>query len=209
MVADEIDGPHLGGGSLGDLKDNVDAVVVEIDDLGLDLSGIEALAPVDSLDALHVCLNARASINGTRFELDLRGEYVVLDLPVSLKGNLADDRVLDHNHDDGGALPTDAHVLEKARGEQGLEGLVDLGGIVVVAGRKAQIGADGLRLDAAIAFHDDRLDDSALGGCRQVPKTHAETQRKRDATHHEEDREQSSFQRPPHHYWCIPLKPTP
>ena len=92
-VADEIDGPDLGGRALVDLEHHVDAVVVEIDDLGIDLGGIEALAPVEVEDALDVGLHAGARIDRAGLELNLRSQRVVLDLPIPLERDAGDDRV--------------------------------------------------------------------------------------------------------------------
>ena len=81
-------------------------------------------------------------------------------------------------------------------------------GIVGVARGEGEIGADRLGLDALVALDADVLDD-ALGMRGQVAKTHAETQRERDATQHKEGREQPSGERPPHHSGVFPSKPIP
>src|SRR3990170_3440672 len=41
---------------------------------------------------------------------------------------------------------------------------------------------------------------------RKLAKAGAEAQRERDGAQHKEGRKQPSGQRPPHHYWCLPLK---
>ncbi len=158
----KVDGPHLGGGALGDLEHHVDAVGVEVDDLGIDPGTIEALAPVDVEDALDVRLHPRAGIDGARLELHLRDERLVFDLPIAFKGNAAHDRVLDDDDDNSAAVAADADILEQAGGEQDLQRFVDLGGIVTVAGRKGEVSADRLRLDALVAFDTNGLDRGAL-----------------------------------------------
>src|SRR5665809_12887 len=95
-----------------------------------------------------------------------------------------------------------AHVLEKTGGEQGLEGFVEQGRVVGVAGGETQVGADGLGLDPPIALDTDGLD--GLGFRRKIAKARAKAQRERDATQHQEGCEQPSSQRPPHHFWCLP-----
>ena len=106
------------------------------------------------------------------------------------------------------AFTPDAHVLEQAGGEQRLQQFVDLGRIVSVAGGEGKIRADRLRLDALVAFDPDGLDD-ALGMRGKIAKARAKTQRERDGTQHKEGREQPSGQRPPHHFWCLPLEADP
>ena len=208
-VADKIDGPHLGGGPFRDLEHHVDAVGIEVDDLGIDLCAVEALAPVDVEDALNVGLHARAGIDGARLELHLRGEGFVVDLPVAFKGDVAHDRVFDDDNDDGAPLPPDTNVLEQAGGKQDLQRFVDLGGIVAVARRKSEVRADRLRLYPLVAFDTDGLDGGALSERGKLAKARAHTQRERDATQHKEGCEQPSGERPPHHYWCLPLKADP
>ena len=133
MIADEIDGADLGGGPFRDLEDHVDAVVVEINDLGVHLGCVHALAAVEGQNALDVSLHTRARINSARLELDFGCQSVVLDLLVPLKGHAAHDGILHHDDDDGRPLPPDADILKQAGGEQGLQGLVDFGGVVGVA----------------------------------------------------------------------------
>ena len=56
MVADEVDAFDLGGAALVDLEHEVHAILLELDDLGLDGGREAALAAVDVEDALHVGL---------------------------------------------------------------------------------------------------------------------------------------------------------
>ena len=86
-----------------------------------------------------------------RLELHLVAQRLGVDLAVALEGDLVDDRVLDDGDDDVGALAVDAHVGEQAGGEQRLDRVVDLAGVVGVADGELQIGANRLGLDAPIA----------------------------------------------------------
>jgi hypothetical protein len=74
---------------------------------------------------------------------------------VAFEGDAIDDRVFDHGHDQPAARLVDAHVLEQAGGVERLERLVDLVAVEPLARIEPEIGADGLRLDAAVAFDDD------------------------------------------------------
>jgi len=59
---------------------------------------------------------------------------------------------------DGGAAPLDAYVGEDPGGKQRLDGLVDLRRVVGAALGELQAGADGLRLDGAVAGDLDGRD---------------------------------------------------
>ena len=104
LVANEIDGLDLGGRSLIDLEHDVDAVVVEIDDLGIDGGGVIALPAIDIEDALDVGLDASARIDRAGLELNLGCERVVLDLAIPFERDAGDDRVFLNDDDDGRAL---------------------------------------------------------------------------------------------------------
>ena len=88
--------------------------------------------------------------------LHLVGELIVLELLVALERDAVDDRVFHHGDDQPAAGLVDPHVLEQAGGVQRLERLVDLVAVEPLAGIEPEIGADGIGLDAAIAFDDDR-----------------------------------------------------
>ena len=210
-VADEIDGANLGGRALIDLEHDVDAVVLEIDDFRIDLRRVEALAAVDVENALHVRLHARARVDGAGLELDFGGQRVVLDLPVAFEGDPGDDRVLDHDDDDRAAFAPDANILEQAGGKQGFQGFVDSREVVRIADIESEIGADGFRLDALVAFDADGADISrrlGMGGKLSQARAHAD--RQHDRTCCEQDCAQPSSQpRPPHHHWCRPLNTDP
>ena len=71
-----------------------------------------------------------------------------------------------------GAVAIDAHVGEQAGGEQGLDGLVDFARVVGVADVEPQIGANRLRLDAAVAGHANVADGAALRFTRECGHQH-------------------------------------
>ena len=98
---------------------------------------------------------ARAGVDGAGLELDFGDQRVVLDLLVAFEGDPGDDRVLDHDDDDRAALAPDANILEQAGGKQGFQGFVDPRQIVRIADVESEIGTDGFRLDALIAFDAD------------------------------------------------------
>ena len=129
--------------------------------LGSTDGGKPALAAVDVEDALHVRLRAGAREHGARLELHLGAQRVLVDLAIALEGHLVDDRVLDHGDEHARALAVDAHVGEQAGGEQRLDGLVDLAGIVGVADVELEIGAHRLGLDAPVARDLDLADHAA------------------------------------------------
>ena len=93
LVADDVDRPDLREVALVDLEDDIDAVLVELDDLGLDAGGEAALTTVKLKDAVDVRANGGAREDLTRRELDFRRDLVVLEALVALKNDAVDDRV--------------------------------------------------------------------------------------------------------------------
>ena len=72
LVADDVDRPDLGQVAFVDFEHDVDAVLVELDDLGLDARGEAALAAIKLEDPVDVGARGRAGEDLARRELDLR-----------------------------------------------------------------------------------------------------------------------------------------
>ena len=155
----------LVAGALVDLEHEVHAVLLELDDLGIDGCRVTALALVDVEDALDVRLHAGAREHRARLQLHLVAQGIGIDLAVTLERDLVDHRILDDGDHHIGAAAVDAHVGEEAGGKQRLDGAVDLARIVGVARRELEVGADGLRLDAPVAVHIDRPDRVRRSRC--------------------------------------------
>src|SRR5205814_10243368 len=60
LVADEADALHARHVAFVDLEDEVDAALLELDDLGLDRGVVAAAAAIDGEDTLDVGLHTRA-----------------------------------------------------------------------------------------------------------------------------------------------------
>ena len=60
LVADEVHAFDFGGAALNDLEDKINAILLELDDLGIDGRRVAALPTVDVENALHVGLHAGA-----------------------------------------------------------------------------------------------------------------------------------------------------
>src|ERR1041384_7143426 len=154
-IAHELDVLDRGLAAFRDLEDEVDAVVRPVDDLGLDADVVAAVAAIDLDDALDIGLHQRTRQRSARFRLDFGEQLLVLDALVALELDAADDRVLDHRHDEAAALPAIAYVGEQAGGEQRLDAFVGFDGIEPLTGADAEIGANRVRLDAAVALDND------------------------------------------------------
>ena len=140
--------------------------------LGSTDGGKPPLAAVDVEDALHVGLRL-ARVNTER------GLSWTSSLSVSLSTSLLPSKatwlmtgfsttVTTH----AGALAVDAHVGEQAGGEQRLDRLVDLAGIVGVADVELEIGAHRLRLDAPVAATRISRIASPLCACGSLRAAH-------------------------------------
>ena len=99
LVADDVDRADLGEVALVDLEHDVDAVLVELDDLGLDARGEAALAAIQLEDPVDVGARRRAGEDLPRRELDLRRDLVVLEALVALEDDAVDDRIFAHVDD--------------------------------------------------------------------------------------------------------------
>ena len=105
-VAEDVDRADLGEIALIDFEDNIDAVLVELDDLGIDARGETALAAIEFENPVDVRADRRAGENLTRRELDLGRDLVVLEPLVALKDDAVDDRVLADDDDEvAGSAP--------------------------------------------------------------------------------------------------------
>ena len=160
LVADEADALHARDVAFVDLEDEVDAALVELDDLGVDRRVVAAAAAIDGQDAFDVGLHARAREDLARLRLHLVAQLVVLDLAVTLEGDAVDDRVLGDLHDQGRALHVDHDVGEKAGREQRLQRAVGRRRIVGLAFLELEIGADRLGFGADVALDLDGGDRS-------------------------------------------------
>ena len=152
VIADEVDAFDFRRGAFGDFEHEVDAILLELDDLRLDAGGKEALPAIDVENALHVGLGLGAREHRSRLELDLAGQRRRIDLAVAFEGDLVDDRVFLDRHDDGRTLVVDRNVGEEAGRKQRLDRGVDFGGTVGdrplrIAGRSVRSPArrDGCR----------------------------------------------------------------
>ena len=92
-VAKNVDRADLGQIAFVDLEHHVDAVLVELDDLGVDAGGKTALTAVKLKDAVDVGTDRAAGEDLPRGELDLRRNLIVLQALVALKDDAVDDRV--------------------------------------------------------------------------------------------------------------------
>ena len=93
LVADDVDGADLGGRALDDFEHQVDAVLVELDDLGLDRGGEAPAALVQFDDPVDVAANLGAGEDLARGKPDLGLDLVVLDALVAFKDDAVDDRI--------------------------------------------------------------------------------------------------------------------
>ena len=100
VVADDVDRADLGLVALGDLEHQVDAVLVELDDLGFDRGGEAALALVQFDDPVDVGADLRTGEDLARGKPDLGLDLVVLDPLVALQHDAVDDRIFAHLDDD-------------------------------------------------------------------------------------------------------------
>ena len=133
-VAQDVDRPDLGEVALVDLEHHVDAVLVELDDLGIDPRGESALSAIKFEDAVDIGANRAAREDLPRRELDLRRDLVVLEALVALEDDAVDDGVLADVDDEVARLgAADRDVGEQLGRVQVLQRLIERGGRIGLA----------------------------------------------------------------------------
>ena len=106
MISNEINAAYTSKLALVDLKDEINSVFGELNDLWFD-GGSEPSAPaIEIEDALDIVLHPRASINDARAQLDLGIEILIIELAVSFESDAIDDWVLYYLDDQGVTDPT-------------------------------------------------------------------------------------------------------
>ena len=135
-----------------DLEHDIDAVLVELDDLGFDPRCKPALAAIKLEDPVHVGARRGPGEDLPRSFLDLRRDLVVFEALVALKDDAVDDRVFaDIDDEIAGFGARDCHVGEELRCVKILERLIERRGGVDLARRKVGIGSDRRRLETLVA----------------------------------------------------------
>src|SRR5262249_369999 len=127
--AGELDDLHPRLDALVNLEDEIDAVVRQLDDLGLDADIESAAAPINLDETRHVGLHHRARERAALLRLNFRLELLVLDLLVALERDPIDHRVFGDDQDQPPALDARLNDLEQAGRIERLDAFVDLVGI--------------------------------------------------------------------------------
>src|SRR5262249_38929025 len=149
--------------ALVDLEDKINAIVRQLDDLGLDADIEAAAAPIDLDEARHIGLHHGPRQRASLLRLDLGLELLVLDLLVALEGNAVDDGIFNDRQDEPAALHARMNVLKQAGGVQRLHALVDLERIEPPARTGTEIRADGVSLHPLVALHHNGVDGLRIG----------------------------------------------
>src|SRR5579864_1762789 len=150
-----------------DFEDHIDAVLVELDDLGVDPGRKAALAAVKLEDPVDVGAGRGAGKDLTRSFLDLRGDLVLLEALVALKDNAVDDRVLANVDDEVAGLgAADGRVGEEPSRVKVLDRLVERRPRICLPRREVRIGPNRPRLETLGSANRDRA-DHPLRGCNR------------------------------------------
>jgi hypothetical protein len=168
VVADDVDLADLRLRPLGDLEDDVDAVLLELDDLRLDPGGEAALAAVELDDPGDVGARLGAGEDLARRELDLGVDLLVLEPLVALEDDAVDDRVLaDLDDDVAGIAAEDLDVGEQLGVVEVADRLIELLAVVGLADPKLHVGEDGLGLEPLVARYGQGVDRAGAGQRRR------------------------------------------
>ena len=94
LVAENVDLPNLRFRSFVDVENDIDAVLVELDDLGFDGCGEPALTLVKLDDPGNVGADFGARVDLARGKLDLGVDLLILEPLVAFEQDAVDDRIL-------------------------------------------------------------------------------------------------------------------
>ena len=155
IIADEVDAPNFRARALIDLEDQVDAILIELDDLGIDRRAEAAVPAIQLLNTLDVVLDPGPGVDHAGPQLQLALELVFLELAVTLEGDPVDDRVLGDLDHQGIALAAQHHVGKEPGLEQFLQRLIEAIAIEALTGLDLEIRANGRRLDTFRSFDSD------------------------------------------------------
>src|SRR6185312_5360936 len=204
-VADEIDAAHFGDGPFVDLEHQIDAVLRQADDLGIDRGGEAAAAAIQLDDAPHVALHLGAGEDLARLFLNFLIQRVVGQFAIALEHHAVDDRILHHLYHERVALAAQPHVSEEAGVEKGLERAVDAVGVERIARLHRHVGFDGFGFDAFGALDADFGDRAAGGdfGAAQRRQQNRDGRGSGDCGAHRNDCPSKSQYNPPPSIWTV------
>ena len=118
LVADKIDFRDSGFRAFGNLEHQINAVLRQLDHLGLDLRRKAPRAPIKFQNALHVGAHLGAGVDGARLDPHFLAEFFIIKLLVAFKGQPVDDGILHHIDSQHRIAAGNGHVGKKAGGEQ-------------------------------------------------------------------------------------------
>ncbi|MNE13028.1 hypothetical protein D3C80_1058540 [compost metagenome] len=164
-IPQEGDRGHARLRPLVDLEDDIDAILIQLHQLGRHGGRDAARQAVQFNDLANVFLNAGAGIDAARLDRDFVLKLLLGERLVTLERDLIDNRVF-RDLDDQVPVRLDAqlHVREQARARQRANRDVDRRRVDGVARLDRQIGQDRGLIDALIAAHHDPIHDSAIFG---------------------------------------------
>ncbi len=157
LVADDVDLADLRFRPFIDFEDDIDAVLIELNQLGLDRCSKATLALVQLDDTGHVGAHLRTRIDLPRRELDFRLNLVVLQPLVPFQDDTVDDRVFAHFDGDIAVHVADADIGKQFGCVQVFQSLVGGGLCPGLARSQADVGTHGIRLEPLGASYRNRL----------------------------------------------------
>ncbi len=158
-VTDDVDLPNLGDRPFVDFENQVDPVLIELDDLGLDAGREPTLPLVQFDDPVDVGTDLRSRKDFARLELDFRADLVALQTLVALKNDPVDDRIFTDGDDDIARVRAgDDDVSEQFGRVEILEGLVESLCCVCLSRLQVGIGHDRRGLETLAALDREGAD---------------------------------------------------
>ncbi len=178
MVAKDVDLPDAAAIPLGDLIDDIDAVLVEPHQLRFDGCGIAALPLVELDDASDVRAHAAARIDLARRQMQFGVDLVGLEATVPLKDDAVDHRVLGDLNGQRTIIVGDLEIREQLGLRKRAQRRIERRARIALPDAQLRIGAHRIRLEPLVAGDRDRTDRAAHIG-RRVGDRARHTRRRR------------------------------
>jgi hypothetical protein len=167
LVPDKVDALNVSDGPFVDLKNEIDAILFELNDLRFDRCRETPATSIHLENALHIVLYPRPGKDDAGSQLNFGLENLCPNLSVAFEGQSIDHRVFNDIDDQTGAFAAYRHIGKQTGREECLQRTVDVAIGNERSGRDGDVGRYRRILDALVSDNVDSFDDLRGGGLRE------------------------------------------
>ena len=110
LIADKTNGLNLGHIAFLNFKNQIDAILIQLDNFGIDIDGKTSVTTIDLIEAHHIALNActREHLAWTQLHFSL--QLFIIQTIIPFKSNAIDDWVFFNLNNQSRALLAQCHI---------------------------------------------------------------------------------------------------